>query len=170
MTRKLTAHAINPCNEALLVRAIDGPGPGGASHHYEIAVESVDDPERDGNPGQPRVLCTLRFQNGAVKAEGFRCSNPKCGVIHHQDPRGPCPACQRADEGWSCYAATIGVNGITHEALIGILLDRLEAFQAGPYANPYNEAAVMHLRSALEALHSRTRARMQRGVEGTMQV
>jgi len=61
----------------------------------------------------------------------------------------------------------VGVNGITHEALLAILIDRLEAFQAGPYANPYNAAALDHLRAAQMALHDRTRERMSRGVEGT---
>lgn len=62
-----------------------------------------------------------------------------------------------------------GVNGITHEALIAILIDRLEAFQCGPFANDYNAAALSHLQSAQGALLDRTRARMARGVEGTHQ-
>ena len=61
----------------------------------------------------------------------------------------------------------VGVNGITHEALIAILIDRLEGFQAGPYAHPANAAALAGLRAAQEALHGRTRERMDRGVEGT---
>lgn len=30
--------------------------------------------------------------------------------------------------------AKVGVNGVTHEALLAILIDRLRSFQAGPYA------------------------------------
>lgn len=63
--------------------------------------------------------------------------------------------------------ADIGVNGITHEALLAVLIDRLECFQAGPYANDYNAAALNHLRSAQGALQDRTRERMSRNVEGT---
>lgn len=63
--------------------------------------------------------------------------------------------------------AEVGVNGITHEALLAILIDRLEHFQAGPYANDYNAAALDHLRSAQGALFARTKERMTRGVEGT---
>lgn len=63
--------------------------------------------------------------------------------------------------------AEAGVNGVTHEALLAILIDRLEAFQRGPYANPYNQRALEHLVGAQEALLSRTRERMARGVEGT---
>lgn len=60
-----------------------------------------------------------------------------------------------------------GVNGVTHEALISILLDRLRAFQAGPYAGRENALALTKLEEAQMWLHSRTRARMARGVEGT---
>jgi hypothetical protein len=62
-----------------------------------------------------------------------------------------------------------GLNGITHEALLAILIDRLEHFQAGPYANDYNAAALNHLQSAQGCLLDRTRERMSRGVEGTHQ-
>jgi hypothetical protein len=60
-----------------------------------------------------------------------------------------------------------GINGITHESLIAILIDRLHCFQAGPYACEENACALIHLEAALESLHSRTRARMNCGVEGT---
>jgi hypothetical protein len=65
--------------------------------------------------------------------------------------------------------AEAGVNGITHEVLLAILIDRLEGFQAGEYANEYNAAALDHLKSAQGALFDRTRERMSRGVEGTHQ-
>ena len=63
--------------------------------------------------------------------------------------------------------AEAGVNGITHEALLAILIDRLESFQKGPYANPYNQRALEHLVGAQESLKDRTRERVARGVEGT---
>jgi hypothetical protein len=63
--------------------------------------------------------------------------------------------------------AEAGVNGLTHEALLAVLVDRLECFQKGPFANDYNGAALDHLRSAQGALLDRTRERMARGVEGT---
>lgn len=65
--------------------------------------------------------------------------------------------------------AEAGVNGVTHEALLAILIDRLEAFQAGPFANAYNAAALSHLQSAQGCLFDRTKERMSRGVEGTHQ-
>jgi hypothetical protein len=63
--------------------------------------------------------------------------------------------------------AEAGVNGLTHEALLAILIDRMEQFQAGPYANEFNASALDHLRAALGALLARTQERMARGVEGT---
>ncbi len=65
--------------------------------------------------------------------------------------------------------AECGVNGVTHEALLAILIDRLECFQAGPFANLYNASALKHLVSAQGALLDRTRERMSRGVEGSHQ-
>lgn len=61
----------------------------------------------------------------------------------------------------------VGVNGVTHEALIAIVVDRLRSFQAGPYACRENALALTKLEEAQHWLHSRTRARMNRGVEGT---
>ena len=62
---------------------------------------------------------------------------------------------------------TAGVNGVTHEALLAIVADRLRSFQAGPYACKENACALTHIEEALHWLHWRTIKRMQRGVEGT---
>ena len=61
----------------------------------------------------------------------------------------------------------VGVNGITHEALLAILIDRMEHFQAGPYACRENALALTKLQEAQMWLLERTRGRMVRGVEGT---
>lgn len=60
-----------------------------------------------------------------------------------------------------------GVNGVTHEALLAILIDRLEGFQRGRFACDGNAAALWNLENAQRALLGRTRERMARGVEGT---
>lgn len=62
-----------------------------------------------------------------------------------------------------------GVNGVTQEALLAIVIDRLRCFQAGPYACRENALALTKCEEALHWLHHRTRARMARGVEGTHQ-
>lgn len=60
-----------------------------------------------------------------------------------------------------------GVNGITHEALIAVVIDRLECFQKGAYACADNQEALDALRKAQTALQRRTVERVKRGVEGT---
>lgn len=60
-----------------------------------------------------------------------------------------------------------GTNGVTHEALLAILIDRLTGFQSGPFACQANQAALDALETAQAALKSRTKARLARGVEGT---
>jgi len=63
--------------------------------------------------------------------------------------------------------AEVGVNGVTQEALLAIVADRLRSFQAGAYANEYNATALAHVEAAQASLLARTRERMGRGVEGT---
>ncbi len=61
----------------------------------------------------------------------------------------------------------VGVNGITHEVLLAVVMDRLHAFQAGPYACRENALALTKIEEAVHWLHSRTKGRVARGVEGT---
>ena len=63
--------------------------------------------------------------------------------------------------------AEVGVNGVTHEALLAIVADRLRSFQKGPYATKANACALTHIEEAMHWLHQRTLERMRRGVEGT---
>lgn len=74
-------------------------------------------------------------------------------AIHVQFQNGPIKEC--------------GLNGLTHEALLAIVIDRLRAFQAGPYACDMNAIALKFCENALECLKSRTKSRLARGVEGT---
>jgi hypothetical protein len=60
-----------------------------------------------------------------------------------------------------------GVNGITQEALLAVVIDRLKCFQEGPYHCDDNQVALDSCRTALFHLQARTRARIARGVEGT---
>ena len=61
----------------------------------------------------------------------------------------------------------VGTNGLTHEVLLAILIDRLEGFQSGQYACQENADALGLLKSAQCLLKSRTEKRLARGVEGT---
>ena len=60
-----------------------------------------------------------------------------------------------------------GVNGVTHEALLAIVADRLRSFQKGPYSCKANACALTHIEEAQHWLQQRTLERMRRGVEGT---
>ena len=60
-----------------------------------------------------------------------------------------------------------GVNGVSGEALIAIVIDRLRSFQAGPYKCRKNACALTHFEEGLMWLQKRTRDRLARGVEGT---
>jgi len=59
-----------------------------------------------------------------------------------------------------------GVNGVTQEVLLAVVIDRLRCFQAGPFNCKENASALLHSEAALDALKSRTMERMARGVEG----
>lgn len=59
-----------------------------------------------------------------------------------------------------------GINGITQETLLAIVIDRLRSFQAGPFPSRENEKALTHCEEALHWLQQRTLDRMRRGVEG----
>lgn len=73
-----------------------------------------------------------------------------------------------------------GFNGITNEALLAVLIDRMRGFQhlrnlhgsfdfnsRGKYACRENAIALTSLEEALMWLQKRTRDRLARGVEGT---
>ena len=59
------------------------------------------------------------------------------------------------------------MNGVSNEALLAIVEDRLLGFQSGEFACRENAVALTKLQEALMWLHKRTRDRMSRGVEGT---
>lgn len=58
-------------------------------------------------------------------------------------------------------------NGLSNEALLAVVEDRLKSFQAGPYSCRENAIALTHIQDAMHWLHHRTRERVARGVEGT---
>jgi hypothetical protein len=62
-----------------------------------------------------------------------------------------------------------GVNGTSIENVIDLLIRRLNGFQAGPFSCPSNALAIAKLHEAIEALESRTKKRVEQGVEGTNQ-
>lgn len=63
-----------------------------------------------------------------------------------------------------------GVNGISCEALLAIVEDRLLGFQSGDFACRENAIALTKIQEAMMWLQKRTRDRLARGVEGTNKV
>ncbi len=62
-----------------------------------------------------------------------------------------------------------GRNGVSEEALIAILIDRLESHQKWDYfACDENNVAIRCLQNAWDSLKSRTKDRQDRGVKGTL--
>lgn len=59
-----------------------------------------------------------------------------------------------------------GVNGLTQEVLLAVVIDRLRSFQAGPFSCRDNTIALTQCEDALMRLQRRTRDRIKRGVEG----
>lgn len=59
-----------------------------------------------------------------------------------------------------------GVNGVSNEALLAVVIDRLRSFQAGPFPSRENALALTKLQEAMMWLHQRTLDRVHRGVEG----
>ena len=90
---------------------------------------------------------------GAVDEHGYKTSFSRLPIVFQNGAIGD-----------------VGTNGVTHEALLAIIEDRLSAFQAGPYACEENANALAHVQAAQSILKSRTQKRLLRGVEGTMKV
>ncbi len=99
------------------------------------------------------------------------------------DNPGPGGACHRyrisLDEETCVYSQVlefqngpiqeVGVNGISIEALLAIVEDRLIGFQSGQFSCRENAVALTKVQEALMWLGKRTRDRLARGVEGTME-
>ena len=59
-----------------------------------------------------------------------------------------------------------GVNGVTQEILLAVVIDRLRSFQSGAFSSRENAIALTKCEEALHWLQQRTIERMRRGVEG----
>ena len=60
----------------------------------------------------------------------------------------------------------VGVNGIQDEAVLVVLIDRLQRFQNGPFACRQNALALTKLQEAQHWMDDRKKDRIKRGVEG----
>lgn len=121
--REIDTHKCSDLNEAITITVLDGPGPGGANHSYEIFT--LGDAAVSSSRGR---RCKIMFQKGAVK--------------------------------------DVGLNGISDEALLAVVADRLDGFQSGEFACKDNITAANHVKMAMRSLRHRTFDRKRRGVEG----
>lgn len=119
-----------------------------------LKIEVLDEP---GSGGAHHAYDITGFDTAnnpaSCDAQGYRRSFSRMPIVFQNGP-----------------IAEAGVNGVTHEALLAILIDRLECFQRGPYASHYNQDALGALQYAQDRLLARTRERMARNVEGTHKV
>lgn len=116
-----------------------------------LTVAALDEPGQGG-------------ANHLYEIRGFStASNPSCPFVARYG--------QPADHATVLFQngpiKEVGVNGVTHEVLLAILIDRLEGHQRSQYACRENAIALTKLQEALHWLHHRTRNRESRGVEGT---
>lgn len=123
--------------------------------------------------------------NEALKITAI--DNPGPGGANHKyaielsPPGRPTQSCAVLSFQNGPIASPADMNGITGEAIIAVAIDRLRGFQftrdeagnytkaPGPFACRENAIALTKLEEALMWLQKRTRERMARGVEGTMQ-
>jgi len=112
-----------------------------------LTVCSIDEP---GNGGAHHAYMVEGFDNTSNPSCVNDLNANQCLILFQN---GPIPE--------------VGVNGVTHEALLSIVADRLRLFQKGPYACTENDFALGCIEKALSWLKYRTTKRMLRGVEGT---
>ena len=140
--RKITDHIVEgdiPQNQ-LRILVLDPPGAGGANHEYSVRATF---PSRDALPEQFKNAQIWRTgDDGSVDIE----------LAHVSFQNGP--------------IKEAGLNGVTQEVLLAIVIDRLRCFQAGPFACRNNGDAWEHIAKGLDLLQARTRDRIARGVEG----
>lgn len=119
------------------------------------------------NPANDKLLIAVTDEPGAGGAShryeiaGFDAKNNPSNPVLKLNPDGGLTILFQNGP-----IAEHGINGITQEALLAIIIDRLQSFQKGPFACRENALALTKLEEAKHWLFSRTLERMQRGVEG----
>lgn len=97
---------------------------------------------------------------------GNACHKYRIEPITEDHPQGAINPCEiRFQEG---PISEVGINGISNEALLAVVEDRLLGFQSGQFACRENAIALTKIQEALLWLQKRTLDRVKRGVEGTL--
>lgn len=121
------------------------------SANHQLTIDVRDEPGQGGACHRYDITgFDTKGNPGEDDGSGYRCSFTRSIIIFQNGP-----------------IKDVGVNGVTHEALLAILIDRMRSFQTGPFACESNGKALDYLLLALDFLKDRTRERIKRGVEGT---
>lgn len=108
------------------------------------------------NPTNDRLIISVKDQPGSGGANHvYEASLPEMSnhaMLRVEFQNGP--------------IGKVGINGVTQEVLLAIVIDRLRSFQAGPFSSRENALALTKCEEALHWLQQRTLDRMRRGVEG----
>lgn len=123
----------------------------GDSANHQLSIEVTDEPGQGGACHRYRVS-GFDTESNPSEDSGYLGGSKSATVLFQNGP-----------------IKEFGVNGMTQEALLAIVIDRLRSFQAGPFSCSDNQIALEHCQDALSRLQLRTKARMARGVEGTHQ-
>lgn len=176
IARELTAHRVNGLNEALRIFVLDKPGSGGACHDYAVLIPI----KNNGIPQDTKVQRSYSCLDGSFNPFVLAIYENDIAVIVSHEQQMDAEKLGLPLPNTNAYAVQritfqngpvkeAGYNGSSHEALLAILLDRMEGFQSGQFANAANAMALNKLEEARLWLNKRTMDRVARGVEGTHQ-
>lgn len=176
--RELTAHKVNGLNEALRIFVLDQPGHGGASHEYTILIPYVPQEHDDSAAWAEEIRSWSKWRIMGATADVLLCVNAERHRAVIQRTMQKTGTTQKPTVYLEFFDAVSmafqngpikesGINGISQEALIAVLIDRLEGFQSGQFKCHDNQVALDSLQNARLWLHKRTMDRVARGVEGT---
>ncbi len=113
-----------------------------------------------------RIVADSRDPNAGNASHHYRimASNPKGLIVTDSRPISKSIDFQHGP------VKEKGINGVSMEALLVIIKDRLEGFQTSAFACSENEQALNHVNTALRVLNERTKTRIAQNVEGESKV
>jgi hypothetical protein len=114
----------------------------------QLKIQVTDEPGA-GGASHRYEISGIEHYNPSETIEEKRLAPRNCIILFQQGP-----------------IKEAGINGITQEALLAIVIDRLRSFQAGPFPSEENDMALQNCMSALYWLKERTKKRLARGIEG----
>lgn len=118
--------------------------------------------EEQDNLLQVHVYAEDFFKDENETVEGV----PNLYTITQENPNGTYSVLAEVNFQKGGVRVPADINGLTNEALLAIVADRLEHFQRGEFSCNENGIALKYVECALDWLRGRTKDRIARGVEG----